>query len=60
MQGRSIRMSRASVHTFNARSPLLRTHPCVVTAQYKEVVVRVNSEQFAEFDHVLIDVNQVR
>lgn len=40
--------------------PLVRTHPCVVTAQYKEVVVRVNSEQFAEFDHVLIDVNQVR
>lgn len=26
---------------------------------YKEVVSRVGSEQFAEFDHVLIDVNQV-
>ncbi|EWM20789.1 hypothetical protein Naga_101058g1 [Nannochloropsis gaditana] len=26
---------------------------------YKEVVSKVSSEQYAEFDHVLIDVNQV-
>lgn len=32
----------------------------VPTGHYKEVVSRVSSEQFAEFDHVLIDVNQVR
>lgn len=38
------------------------TRPVVslLTGHYKEVVSRVSSEQSAEFDHVLIDVNQVR
>ncbi|EWM20790.1 hypothetical protein Naga_101058g1 [Nannochloropsis gaditana] len=31
----------------------------LVPGHYKEVVSKVSSEQYAEFDHVLIDVNQV-
>ena len=40
--------------------PITRSVVSLLTGHYKEVVSRVSSEQSAEFDHVLIDVNQVR